>query len=96
MTIFPNGVFVTFRAFDAEVCVVGIFPLRPPRGSNFIPKWNPGLPAARPHETAERGGPLEPFKKFARTEPEQAQVAASVAALTFFAIFFRLVFGLFF
>ena len=46
-------------------------------------------------DTAERGGPLEPFKKFARTEPEQAQVVASVAALTFFAIFFRLVFGLF-
>ena len=30
------------------------------------------------------------------TPSEQAQVAASVAALTFFAIFFRLVFGLFF
>ena len=26
-------------------------------------------------DTAERGGPLEPFKKFARTDPEKAQVA---------------------
>ena len=46
-------------------------------------------------DTGERGGPLEPFKKFARTEPEKAQVAASVAALTFWAILFRIVFGLF-
>lgn len=27
-------------------------------------------------DTAERGGPLEPFKKFARTDPEKAQVAS--------------------
>jgi len=46
-------------------------------------------------DTGERGGPLEPFKKFARTEPEKAQVAASVVAVTFWLLLFRIVFGLF-
>ena len=37
----------------------------------------------------ERGGPLEPVKKFVRSEPEIAQVAASALALAFFFVLFR-------
>ena len=37
----------------------------------------------------ERGGPLEPLKAFVRSEPETAQVAASVLALTFFFVLAR-------
>lgn len=36
-------------------------------------------------DTSERGGPLEPFKRYARINPEEAQVAASVVAVVFFA-----------
>ena len=37
-------------------------------------------------DTGKRGGPLEPFKRFARLEPELASAAASTAALSFFAL----------
>ena len=37
-------------------------------------------------DTGVRGGPLEPFKRFARLEPELASAAASVLALSFFAV----------
>lgn len=40
-------------------------------------------------DTNERGGPLEPFKKFARQEPEMAQVAASTVAIGGFALVAR-------
>ena len=42
-------------------------------------------------DTNVRGGPLEPFKRFARLEPEAASVIASVAALSFFAVLGRVV-----
>lgn len=41
-------------------------------------------------DTGKRGGPLEPFKRFARREPEQAQVAASVVTFLTFATIGRL------
>lgn len=40
----------------------------------------------------ERGGPLEPVKRWIRAEPELAQVVASITALSFFAAF-GVVFG---
>lgn len=40
-------------------------------------------------DTNVRGGPLEPFKKFARQEPEAAQAAASVVAVLFWFAVFR-------
>lgn len=46
-------------------------------------------------DTAERGGPLEPFKSFARSDPEAAQVVASVAAVVFWLLLFRIVLGIF-
>ena len=36
-------------------------------------------------DTNTRGGPLEPLKRFARSEPELAQVGASATAVAFFA-----------
>lgn len=41
-------------------------------------------------DTGVPGGPLEPFKSFARTEPEAAQVLASVLAFGGFALVGRL------
>jgi hypothetical protein len=41
-------------------------------------------------DTNERGGPLEPFKRFARQEPEAAQVVASAVVLGGFALVARL------
>lgn len=41
-------------------------------------------------DTNVPGGPLEPFKSFARTEPEAAQVVASVVAVGFFVVLARL------
>lgn len=43
-----------------------------------------------------RGGPLEPVKKWVRSEPELAQVAASVLALSFFFVLFRAFAGVLF
>ena len=40
-------------------------------------------------DTGVRGGPLEPFKRFARINPELAQTVASVAAITFFVLIGR-------
>jgi len=37
-------------------------------------------------DTSVRGGPLEPFKRYARREPEVAQLIASVVALSTFAL----------
>ena len=36
-------------------------------------------------DTNVRGGPLEPFKRFARLEPETASIVASVVVISFFA-----------
>lgn len=47
-------------------------------------------------DTNVRGGPLEPFKKFARVEPEAAQAAASVVAVLFWFAVFRALAPLFF
>ena len=44
-------------------------------------------------DTNERGGPLEPFKRFARQEPEAAQVVASAVVLGGFALIARLAVG---
>lgn len=46
-------------------------------------------------DTNERGGPLEPLKAWVRTEPEVAQVGASVVAVSFFAVTFGSAFGTF-
>ena len=46
-------------------------------------------------DTGERGGPLEPLKKFARTNPEQAQIGASVVAVLFWLGLAKVVGGLF-
>lgn len=40
-------------------------------------------------DTGERGGALEPFKRWARIEPELASTAASVLAVSFFALLGR-------
>ncbi|KAJ1457645.1 Alpha/Beta hydrolase protein [Pelagophyceae sp. CCMP2097] len=40
-------------------------------------------------DTNKRGGPMEPFKAFAREEPETAQVVASAFALAFFVVLGR-------
>ena len=45
-------------------------------------------------DTNVRGGPLEPFKRFARTEPEVAQVIASVLAIVGIGAFWKLLFSL--
>ena len=45
-------------------------------------------------DTNVRGGPLEPFKRFARLEPELAQALASVIAVSFFALLGKLAFDL--
>jgi len=37
-------------------------------------------------DTSVRGGPLEPFKRYARREPEAAQLIASIVALSTFAL----------
>lgn len=44
-------------------------------------------------DTNERGGPLEPFKKFARMEPEAAQLIASVLAIFGIGSFWKLLFS---
>jgi len=41
-------------------------------------------------DTGVRGGPLEPFKRFARLEPETASAVASAVAIGFFAVLGRL------
>jgi len=46
-------------------------------------------------DTNERGGPLEPLKAWVRTDPETAQLAASVVAVTFFALLFKAAVGVF-
>jgi len=45
-------------------------------------------------DTNIRGGPLEPFKQFARVNPEEAQVVASVVVLGGFFVLGRLLVGL--
>jgi len=45
-------------------------------------------------DTNIRGGPLEPFKQFARINPEEAQVVASVVVLGGFFVLGRLLVGL--
>lgn len=45
-------------------------------------------------DTGVRGGPLEPFKRFARINPEVAQVAASVIVVSGFAVLARLALAL--
>lgn len=45
-------------------------------------------------DTSVRGGPLEPFKRFARMEPEAAQVIASAVAILGIGAFWRLLFSL--
>lgn len=45
-------------------------------------------------DTNVRGGPLEPFKKFARMEPEAAQVIASVIAIFGIGAFWKALFSL--
>ena len=47
-------------------------------------------------DTNVRGGPMEPFKKFARQQPEAAQAAASVVAVLFWFAIFRALAPLFF
>ena len=44
-------------------------------------------------DTNERGGPLEPFKRFARVEPEAARLVASVVAVVGVGAFWRLLFS---
>ena len=45
-------------------------------------------------DTSVRGGPLEPFKRYARREPEVAQLIASVVALSTFALIGRVLVAL--
>jgi hypothetical protein len=45
-------------------------------------------------DTNERGGPLEPLKAWVRAQPEPAQIAASVIAVSFFAAICSSLFGL--
>ena len=81
-------------ATDSEVVLAGDGDVgacgAPPSGSSDSPLAKLGELLDTPLlDTGVRGGPLEPFKRFARLEPELAQGVASAAAIAFFALIGR-------
>ena len=101
-----EGGLVAFRFAAFDSCIVAH---REPAGATPQPlprDMKDGASTASPFEqlnsfldqpfldTNVRGGPAEPFKRFARTEPEAAQVIASALAIVGIGAFWKLLFSL--